>query len=186
MSKRISTASVPLRHMWDWASHQAHPEHAVAQKSDQSTLLVSQTCKFNMHNWSLKLQWTAHGPPDRKSDLWVKASPQWTSPDEWHVSQMMQERHIRFVILFNCPRTNSFQNSQFCGSASRAVACSCNTFQAALTCLSSVNGAPTANRRMNCPDRTCLKWLEPTCPTWSLQISWGGKKKHSSLIHCKE
>lgn len=36
------------------------------------------------------------------------------------------------------------------------VAWSYKTFHAALTCDSSVNGAPTANRRMNLPDRTCL------------------------------
>lgn len=84
-----------------------------------------------------------------------------------------------FEILFNCLHTNNFQDSVFSGSANRADAWSCNTFHAALICLSSVNGAPTAKRRINCPDRTCLKWLESTCSSWSLQVLQGGK---SSLI----
>ena len=41
-------------------------------------------------------------------------------------------------------------------SVKRMVAWSCKTFHAALTCDSSVSGAPTANRRTNLPDRTCL------------------------------
>ena len=38
---------------------------------------------------------------------------------------------------------------------SRTDASSCRTFQAAVTCLSSVNGAPTAKRSMYLPERTC-------------------------------
>lgn len=39
---------------------------------------------------------------------------------------------------------------------SREVALSCKTFNASLTCLSSVNGAPTAKRSVYLPDRTCI------------------------------
>lgn len=39
--------------------------------------------------------------------------------------------------------------------SSRAVALSCKICHAILTCLLSVNGAPTAKRRMYSPDRTC-------------------------------
>jgi len=43
--------------------------------------------------------------------------------------------------------------------SNRAVAFSCKICHAALTCLTSVNGAPTAKRRMYSPDRTCTHCL---------------------------
>lgn len=52
--------------------------------------------------------------------------------------------------------------------SSRAVALSCKICHATLTCLISVNGAPTAKRRMYSPDRTCTWWLSSrgrTCST---------------------
>lgn len=46
--------------------------------------------------------------------------------------------------------------------SNRAVAFSCKICQAALTCLTSVNGAPTTKRRTYSPDRACAYCLSST------------------------
>jgi hypothetical protein len=60
--------------------------------------------------------------------------------------------------------------------SNRAVAFSCKICHAALTCVTSVNGAPTAKRRMYSPDRTCTYFLSSTERTYYV-----GYKKNRSL-----